>query len=335
MAKQNTRAATYGGGTNGAEPSSLALYGGERPNEIFVSRRVDPASYNQVKQVYNDAAPLYIVDSDILSIDNGNASITATCQSGPNLAVFTEGSTFLLTEGSDGTSKLITISANSGCTQRDGAISLDNAPVAASASQILYWEPSVLYDNEYTAKSISSPIESMLPKDTSKGCAAFFRSKNEIWFYFGDGGRIWVYNTSIKAWYSFTGFTPDVLFALGNRMAFVSGSTVYVMRDGIFFDNGKPIEAVIESDVIPFGEINRKKRISRAMLSFSTNEEVKLTVTNDEGNTIEKILYDELGGIRGYAESRLFCPRSRYYSFSLSHNGGDVRIYSLILSAVK
>lgn len=333
--RAHTRAATYGSGSGGAEPSGLVLYGGENPTEMYISRRVDEESFTYIQQIYADAAPLYVVETDAISINDGNAAITATCRSGPNLAVFTEGSTHLLTKNDDGTPKLLSISQTEGCLQRDGATALENAPVTASSGGILYWEPSVLYDNEYSAKSVSDPVAHLLPSQLSGGCSAYLRPKNEIWFYFGEGGRVWVYNTHLKCWYSFDGFYPELLFTLGSEMAFVNGTTLYTFSDGLYTDDGVPIEATLESPIVTFGEINRKKKLARAMLSFSEGGEVTLTVKDAHGGEIKKLMRDALGERRGYCESRLPCKRSRYYSFSLSHTGGEISIYSLILTAVK
>lgn len=336
LAAAHTRAATFGSGTKGAEPSTLAFYGGENPTEIYVSRHVDADDFAHVQGVYTDVAPIYMLETDAIYLDDGNGEITATCRSGPHLAVFTEGSTHLLIESDDGSPKLLTISQVAGCTQRDGALALENAPVTASLKQIYYWEPSVLYDNEYSPKCISKPIQSFLPESIDKGCAAYLRSKNELWFYCGNGGAVWVYNTSLNAWYSFDGFRPDHLFTIGDEMAFVSGSVLYLFSADLLADNGDSIDASVESGIIPFGPINRKKRLARAILSFSAGDEMTLRIKDAHGYEVAKIMRDTRGERLGYCESRLPCHRSRYYSFSLSHTGvSDAKIHSLTLTAVK
>ena len=336
LAAAHTRAATFGSGTKGAEPSVLAFYGGEDPTEIFVSRHVDAEDFAHVQEVYTDAAPIYMLETDAIYLDDSNSGITATCRSGPHLAVFTEGSTYLLIENEDGYPKLLTISQSAGCTQRDAALALENAPVAASSRKILYWEPSVLYDNEYLPKCISKPIQDFLPESVDQGCVAYLRSKNELWFCFGNEDGVWVYNTELDAWYSFDGFSPDRLFTIGDEMAFVSGSTLYVFSADSLSDNGKPIEATVESGIIPFGPINRRKRLTRAILSFSPGDELTLKTKDAHGNEVVTPMRDTHGERLGYCEVRLPCLRSRYYSFSLSHTGvSNARVHSLTLTAVK
>ena len=335
----HTKAATFGVGSGGASTSFLALYGGENKSELYVSRYVETDSFALAKSVYSDISPLYVVVEDAISTDQGKNGITATCRSGSRLAVFTDDATYMLGVSNEHSMQLIPVSHTEGCSVKDGAIPFENSPVTFSGKEILIWTPSTLYDDEYIAKSISSPVSELMTSVSSVGSAAYFKSKNEIWFYRSGDTRIWIYNTLHKCWYSFDGFTPDLMLELGEKMVFLSGTTLYGFSDELSYDVGesgeKPIRAMLQSSLIDFGTINRKKRLSRVFISLSPEAEVLLAISDANGNEIASFLRDKKGEAVGYCESRMPCKRSRYYSFNLSHSGGALKIYSMTLIAVK
>jgi hypothetical protein len=129
------------------------------------------------------------------------------------------------------------------------------------------------------------------------------------------------------------------MLEIGGQMAFVSQSTLYAFDDSLFYDEPKgeirSIEASLESDLISFGAPNRKKRLARAMLSFTSESELLLSVTDAESNTVESPIMITGAESIDYFETRLPCKRSRYYSFTLSQSDGPFCLYALALAAVK
>ena len=122
-------------------------------------------------------------------------------------------------------------------------------------------------------------------------------------------------------------------------MAFISGSTLYVFADDVSFDVGadgyQPIRATIESDMMSLGAPNRKKRLTRAMLSFSAESGFLLTVTDAEGTPVDAEIRVTENERLGYYETRLPCPRSRFYSVTVTHEDGPFSLYAIALYAVK
>ena len=72
------------------------------------------------------------------------------------------------------------------------------------------------------------------------------------------------------------------------------------------------------------------------MMRSSPSAAFELTVTDALGREKSVALSDKSGEREGYIEKRLSCPRSRYYSFTLSHaRPDDLELYSLIFTAVR
>ena len=335
-----THADVFGSGTLGGNPATLALYGGSDPHRVFVSRGVSADSFNEVRSVYPSLTPMYFTTDSAVSVNRNDPPVCASCKSGSQLAIFTESTAYVMNENtSELRSCLKPISHTSGCAIKDGAITLENAPVTLSKNSILHWTPSTLVDDEYTAECISLPISELIDTQQADGCVAFYSSKNELWFYRAIDGRVWIYNTLLKCWYSFVGLAPERMLEIGGQMAFVSQSTLYAFNDSLFYDEPKgeirSIEASLESDLISFGAPNRKKRLARAMLSFTSESELLLSVTDAESNTVESPIMITGAESIDYFETRLPCKRSRYYSFTLSQSDGPFCLYALALASVK
>lgn len=334
------RAEIFGSGTLGGNPATLALFGGEDSHSVFVSRGVSAEGFATAKETFPEIIPVYFTASDAVSINRNDKPICASCKSGGKLALFTEDTAYVMNEPTASAPACLTpISHTSGCAVKDGAITLENSPVTLSKNGILHWSPSKLIDDEYTAENISLPISELMSPALSDGCAAFCNSKNELWLYRSADERVWIYNTVLKCWYSFVGFSPERMLEIGGNMAFVSGSTLYAFNEACFYDESRdgirPIEASLSSDLMSFGAPNRKKRLTRAMVSFNAESDLLLTVRDAEDTPVQVPIRVTGAETLDYFERRLPCKRSRYYSFTLSHGDGPLSIYALALSVVK
>lgn len=335
---KHTGVATFGFASNSGDPSFIAFFGGEESSEICVSRRFEAQDMTNASKGYTKLRPLYFVKDDGVTINDGSSGITAAARSGSGLAVFTPSSAYVFSEGDGGRAKAVQISDTLGCTVKNGALTLENSPVTIFRESVLYWSLDDLNDNKYSAKTISDPISELWPYISRWHTVALHSRRGELWFC-RDGGRVWIYNIQNKLWYSFEGFNPEKLFEMGNDMAFVSGSRLYVFSDNYFYDetdgDWQPICATVRSDMMSFGAPNRKKRLSRAMLSFSSGGNFTLTVENAESTPTDTEIVVTGEESRDYYETRLICKRSRHYSFTLTHEDGPFSLYAIILSAVK
>ena len=334
-----TRAETFGVGEGGVEPSSLAFYGGDDESKLFTTRHVDSEEMSRVLKFYPDASTIYFPTGQALNINADTGSITAAARSGSSLMVFAEKSAYILNEKES--SKLIPISQTSGCEAKNGVIAFENSPITISRNGIFRWSVSSLYDDEYTAKCISMPINSLLFSTSTSALTAYHKSQNELWFYKLGDERVFIYNTLLDTWYTFDGFAPEQLFELDGEMAFVSNQRIYAFSPSQNADvtpsGARPISASVKSSIIDFGSFNRHKRLARALLKCSPASHFILRIYDSVGNETSVNLADTNGERLGCIERRVGCKRSRYYSFSLSSEviESDVLIYGITLTAVK
>lgn len=335
---EHTGVSTFGFATNSGDPSFLAFFGGANPAEICISRHFSALDMSNAAKGYSRLHPIYVVRDDIITINDGSGEITAACRCGSDLAVFTPHSTYVFSESEGDRSKLAQISETLGCSVKNGAVTLESSPVTLFGERVLYWSVNDLNDNKYSAEVISEPISELLPYINRWSLAAYHPQRGELWFS-GTGSRVWIYNVRGKLWYSFDGFYPDMLFEMGDDMAFISGSVLYAFSDRLFYDETDedfyPITATIESDMISFGAPNRKKRLARVMLSFSSDGALYLTTTDAESSETDTEIHPTGVERREYCERRLRTKRSRHYSFRINHDDGPFTLYALTLTAVK
>ena len=328
----STRAVPFGSAKNSHAESSVAFYGGNGGNTIFLTRPVDSVDYLKLQNVYDDLTTLYVSSDDMATL---NGRITAAAPYGSSLAVFLDGSAYLAEENSGLGVRVSCMSRAHGCSVKDGTITLESSPITMSDTGIYLWHPHTVYGGEYTAECISLPVRHLLPAHIQSGFIYYHRSKNEIWCQAGED-RILVRNTVTGNWYTYEGFFPRYIFELGGRTAFVTDNTLFGFSDTLVSDKNLPISASITSAFIPFGDINRKKRLARAILRCSSRSSFTLTVIDAEGKVTDTELTDMGDEVKGYVEKRLPAKRSRYYSFTLSTRGYErATVNTLILTAVK
>ena len=214
---------------------------------------------------------------------------------------------------------------------------IENSAITMSRNGIFRWDPSVVFDNEYSVKCISLPVNELISYDVPDGAIYHYAPKNEYWFHYSGTDRVLIYNTVLDIWYCFGGFSPDRFFEINGSIGFVSDNALYLFDDRASSDDGLPISAYIESSIINFGDFNRHKKLARAMIKMSPNHTVAFSVTDAKENSIELSLSDNSGERLGYIEKRVPCLRSRYYSVSLTHDSDEnnVVIYSITMSAAK
>ena len=326
------RAVTFGTGKNSHAASSVAFYRGLDQKKIFTTRPVSSSDYLNVKNTYSDVSTLYVTEEDAATLDG---DITAASPCGSSLAVFLDGSAYLAEENSGFGTKLTCMSRAHGCSVNDGVITFESLPVTMSDSGIFLWRPHDTYDGEYTAECISIPVCHLLPTHIAGGFIYYHRSKNEIWCQ-PSNTEILVRNTLTDDWYTFEGFFPRFIFEMKGRTVFVTNNTLYGFSESDVTDAGRAIEVSISARRISFGDLNRKKKLARAIILCAKDSKFDLTVTDSNGSVVDLTLTCDGSEMMGYIEKRLPTKRARYYSLNLSAKGIDkTTIDSLILTAVK
>ncbi len=332
-----SRAVPFGCGYGGFESASVAFYGSG--DELYITDHVSYEAFSHCRDVYGGISPIYLSEADSARLPTDAEGITGACRSGGALMVFTERSAYIAEEQKGEGVKLSCISTDFGCAVKDGSAVFENSPVTYSDAGILLWRPSTVHDTEYVAECISSDISRRLPREPSAYLIRYFGKMRELWFYGEGDDRVFVYNAESGLWYTYAGFAPEAFLELGGDAAFIENGALYAFSDGLtkdFVSGAEPhlIQASIESVKLPFGAYHRHKRLGRILLRATAGAELELTIKNAEGNSYLFELADSDGD--GYIERRLSVPRSRCYTFSLSHLADRrTTVHSLTLTAVK
>lgn len=337
------RAAVYGNnGERGADTSSVAFFRGENDGKIICTRRISRESYDSSSKVYPNAPALYVTSDDILTVGNGGAPVTAACRRGNRLLVFTENSAFALTE-SESSSYLFLLSDSDGCTSSDSALALRDTPVTVSSDGILIWSPSSYDSVGYTAKCISDPIVGLPSENFFRNAIAFpYIKKNELWFADPSSSdrRVFIYNFSLKCWYSYSWINADKFFDLNGVLGFFNGYDIFLFdSDGLYDEYSDATifsSASFTVDSIDFGKFSKRKRLCRMKLQTVSGGTVSVKITDASGNISNMYLSDKGKESLGFIDTRTSpVTRSRYYSVNISCYGNDApEIHSLSLIAV-
>lgn len=337
------RAAIYGSnGDRGATASSVAFYRGDSEGSIICTRRISRDSYDSSSKAYPNAPALYVTFDDILTVGNGGAMVTATCRRDNRLLVFTDHSAFALTE-SESSSYLFLLSDSNGCTSVDCALAMMDTPVTVSSDGILLWSPSAYDSVCYSAKCISDPIIGLPSKEFFRNSIAFPHSKkSELWFSDPNSveKRVFIYNTKLKCWYSYSGINADKFFDLKGVLGFFSGYDIFLFGSEKTYDEYSDATilttASFSLDSVNFGEISKKKRLCRLKMQTVSGGTVSARITDASGNATSLYLVDTGEESVGLIDTRTSpVARSRYYSVKVSCYGNDApEINALSLIAV-
>ena len=338
---QYTRAVAFGTGLFGSAPSSLALYRGDDPSLIITTRQVSEENLEFSKRVCPDSSSMYFVEGDEINPNHGREEVTVAVSNQTSLVAFTKNSACLINEGTEPSQRVIPISQTLGCSVKDGATCFEDKIVTMSSSGFYIWEIDSIINNRFSSTCISSPIASLIPSSNSTGIIYYYKPLNELWFYRHGDERIFIYNTLLKCFYCFTGFSPRLLFEVDGALSFMSGNAFYRFQEHLDLDrnwgNPQNVVAEMQTSYLSFGDFNRLKRLSRVICKGSPNASFEISVSDPDGYSISLPFTDSDGGEIGHYEKRLPCRRSRYYSFKLTHSAreSDIAVMNITLTAVK
>ena len=338
---QYTRAVAFGAGLFGSSPSSLALYGGDDPSYIITTRQVSDENLEFSRQSSPDSSSMYFVEGDEINPNHGHERVTAAVSNQTSLIAFTTNSACLINEGTEPAQRVLPISQTLGCSVKDGATCFEDNIVTISSSGFYIWEIDSVINNRFSSTCISSPIASLISSSGDSGFVYYYKPLNELWFYRHGDERIFIYNTLLKCFYCFTGFSPHILLEVDGDLAFMSGSSFLRFKKNWdldeYIDIVNVIVAEVQTSYLSFGDFNRLKRLSRVVCKGSPNTKFQISVSDSDGHSLSLPLTDSDGGKVGYYEKRLPCRRSRYYSLKLTHSEryADAAVMNITLISVK
>ena len=261
------------------------VYGGDRDTRVFAYGVGGTLRYSDVTDKGPD--PTYFPADNFIEVGDGSEEVTALVRHYDRLIVFTERQTWFLS------AKEITYSGETkisypcsplnsvvGCAGGAAAY-IDNRPVTLSRDGIYVFGQSTVRD-ERLAKRISDRVTPYIPYSFLCRAKAYDNEYDrELWLY--ADSRVVIYNYGIDAFYIYENVPADLVFGAGGRVAFLSGTDVFVF-DGEY-DDGKPVEAVWESCPAVLDRTVRHRRVRRvsAVFTSETGSVLGVTVTPNRG----------------------------------------------------
>ncbi len=333
----STSFALFGGiGSN-----RLFLTGSNESGTVFCSRNVSPTDLTASRMHYPDSGMLYFPIGYEFEAGDGIAQVQAIVRQYDRIIIFTENDVWMVTPDEEGGDIASTTSVNGriGCPASMGATLSENEPVSIGYRSVFSW--SISSSSKCDAVNISHPIDSELDEEFLRNCGIFFNvTRNELWLYSKRLPLIWIYNTTRKAWYKFTGIQADSILDLNGSVAFIKDSYLYLFDNDCEEDTdhidgaevGRAITALYStnhSDLGTYGNQNLSALILSADLG---EEELYVNIEASPDRTNEYVIYSSDTG--DHSDIRLRCPVERLDRASVSITAcglGRPKIHSLTL----
>ena len=333
----STSSALFGGiGSN-----RLFLCGSSGSGTVFCTKNVSAADLAASQAHYPESGSLYFPIGYEFDAGDGIAQVQAIVRQYERLVIFTENDVWMVTPDEEGGDIASTTSVNGriGCPASMGAALSDNQPVSIGYRSVFSW--STGSSSKCDAVNISHPIDSELGEEFLRSCGIFYDvTRNELWLYSKVLPLIWIYNTSRKAWYKFTGIRADYVLDLNGSVAFIKDGCLYLFdngcdRDTDLIDGTEVAHAVTavystnHSDLGAFGNKNLSAIILSADLG---DEELSVDIEAYPDRMREYTVYSSDAG--DHSDIRLRCPMERLDRASVSITAcglGRPKIHSLTL----
>lgn len=259
--------------------SKFAVYGGARDNRVFAYGNGNTLYYSDVTDKGPDVT--YFPADNFITVGDGG-SVTALLRHFDRLIVFKEKETWFLSPSSvdyDGYSKpsfpLSPLNPAVGCAG-GAAVYADNTPFTLSYDGIYVFGQSTVRD-ERNAKRISDRAAPYLTPAFLYHAAAYdFEAKKEIWMCSGED--VLIYNYGNDTFYAYDDIPAELFFSLDGEAAFYGGGAIYVFKEGIDEDDGRPVSAVYESGFVILDKTVKKRRLRRICLSYVPARQSALAV---------------------------------------------------------
>ena len=246
-----TQAAVFGGANN-----SRPFFWGHPsyPAKMYSCGFVSEDDLMQCQLMYPDSDAFYIPQGAEFTVGDGQFPIRAVSRHYDRLLIFTEGGTWMADNADCSFEKhpLININMNVSVISDGAAVSIENHPYCIGKDAIWCWTSDTDELNDCNAYKISEQLCEHLPEGFFTNGRVFADAKRrELLFTSKDTlGTIWVYSLDNKAWSRFTGINVDRFFNFFGNVGFIYSSAISYFFENSFYDVGKEIVAVFESNAL-------------------------------------------------------------------------------------
>ena len=315
--------------------------------KMFYSKNPTVGEIEKYASVYPGTDKVYFPDTYILNFGDGGSPIKAACRYGDRLVVFTEESTWSadFSSTSKNEIRISPLCASVGCSGDGTAATNEDVLITVSSSGV-YLLTKKTSTSICQIANISKPIEALLPEGFYTDAISIYdRERDECWFClpYDTDGRVWVYNMSLNAWYTFTGIGATAFVLYDGKVGFFRDRKLFVFDPSLKADYDRvnastrvyTIEASYVGKYSDFGSAERLKRLGRIYLSCKTDGgTVDLSAQDEHGNSVFASLRGTRSNSPEFYEIRTRSGRFRYLRMSISCPGNErQQIYSLSVTS--
>ncbi len=315
--------------------------------KMFYSKNPTVGEFEKYSAIYPNTDEIYFPDTYILSFGDGSSPIKAACRYCDRLVVFTEESTWSadFSSSSKNEIRISPLCASIGCSG-DGTAATNEDELITLSSSGIYLLTKKTNAGICRISQISKPIEALLPeKFYTDAISVYDRERDECWFCMPNDidGRVWIYNMSHHAWYTFTGIGATAFFLAGGKVGFIRDRLMFLFDPSLNADydrvnSSTKAQTIVASYVgkySDFGSAERLKRLGRIYLSCKTDGgTVDISAQDEHGNSVFASLRGHRANSPEFYEIRTHSGRFRYLRMSISCPGEErQQIYSLSVTS--
>lgn len=326
-----------------AEDARLLFFGGSVTlGGVYVTRAIERQNKETVRTYEPDICMIYVTAEDLVMPGDGIHPVTGACRHYDRSLIFTSHDAWMadgtLTEG--GKIRLIPVNTTMGCSSADACGVVGNSPYTVFGRRILRWNSDTDERNECNAEAVSAAIEPLLDEGFGSDCEMFAdKRRRELWLFCpGRDGRVLIRREDDGKWTSFDGFSPRGMFAMGERIGFYTGQTVYLFDEAAVCDtvedgSTRPIEAEYMSQYLDFGSAGRLKRLcGGTVVADCGRMHSELRFQDVRGRQFVAPLYGK-GDEISVLQSRGRCGRFRYLRAGIyCADVGPLRLHGLTIT---
>lgn len=322
-----------------AENPVLVLYGGSDKNSLYLSEPVEDAQREEISLCYPDALPLYFPVGCAVTLGDGDGEITGACRHYDRSLIFTSRSVWMTDPYRyvNGETTFIPVNTGMGCTAPGAVFLVGNSPISVNGRDIIRWTSQTDERDECNGSVISATIRSLLPESYAKKAqGVVLRGSREVWLYEPGGSEgVFVWQEDRESWTRFSGFSPEGMFAIEDRIGFYTQTKIFLFDEGATADEAfdgtqTGIRAVYASSWMDMGEPRSAKRFLYGHVIADCGEQtVSMAIATPSGRqaSVELTGTGQVFSVMGH---RAGAGRFRYLQVRVTaEDEGYFRLYGI------
>ena len=281
---------------------------------------------NYCKVFYSNCDPLYVQGNQTLMIGDADHPITALATNYDRVLAFHTGGAWSVSFSNDG-SQVFAYPAltDIGCTAKGAALSFGNDIIVVNQSGVCRLHSTSSDPDSFTVTNLSEKIAGKLGAGIRESACLFWDPvQQELWVRDStepEDGLVWIWNASLKEWYSFDGIFASFFFSLNGSIAFAADSRVCVFSSTQYTDDGQAFETYYQSGYQSFAHPEAIKRGLRSSLCVK-NDRSELFLTVNTENDHRQMRFLGTSSVHPcHFDRRIALGRFRFFSYRLSCTG--------------